>query len=346
MYFDVEKYAFINAKIKGMKSRLFDDNKYRQLLETTQLDALIKALSETGYAPDLADIDTKEVDITEITRALDKSLIATYNKILKYFTPEKENDFIYSIISKYEVENIKIILRGKFKGVSAPIISDAINPTTGKSEVDYEALINSRDVAEFVSLLDGSIYGKYLKRALPLFEKDRRTAILENPLDMTYYIRIWENMGCLSGTDRRVMKIFLGTFFDITNIMVALRYRLYYDVPIEIVKDTIFPVNFRITKNELNMLAETNKDEYRGIFDNTYYGKIVGKYKDLPDLEMGLYRIMMNTTKHILSGSPFHIGTIVGFFALKEIEVANLKSIAEGKRHNLSEEEILENLIY
>ena len=345
MLLKVEKYSFINAKIRGMKSRLFDGARYKQLLETTQLDALIKALIDTDYGEELSELGSGDIEITEVTKALDRSLIATYKTILKFFTPKKENDFIVNLISRLEVENLKIILRGKFKGISPIMISDALIPTNGLSGVDYDGLINSKDIDEFVSDLAQTRYGVPLRHVLPFFMRDRRTALLERPLDETYYTTMFENLKNLASDDKEIMRRYVGTIIDCFNIMGTLRYRLYYEVPADIVKTIIIPIKYRLTKTELESLIQATEGDYKNVVDSSYYGRHVGDYRDLPELEMGLNRIMAAAARKVLSGSPFNIGTIIGYLALKELEVGNLKCIAEGKRHNLTEDEISESLV-
>ncbi|MBN1572024.1 MAG: V-type ATPase subunit [Deltaproteobacteria bacterium] len=345
MLLEVEKYSFINAKIRGMKSRLFDGARYKQLMETTQLDAFVKALIDTDYGDTLLGLGSGEAEITEVTRAFDRSLIATYKTILKFFTSKKENTFIAHLISRLEVENLKIILRGKFKGISPVLISDALIPTNGLSNIDYDRLINSKDVDEFVSDLGSTRYGISLRQVLPLFVKDRRTVLLERPMDETYYFSMFENLKNLTGNDEKIMKGYIGTIIDCFNIMGTLRYRLYYDVPSDAVKSMIIPIRYRLAKTELESLTRATEEDYRDIINSSYYGRHVGSYGDLPELEMGLNRIMAASARKVLSGSPFNIGTIIGYLALKELEVGNLKCIAEGKRHNLAEDEISASLV-
>lgn len=346
MILAVQKYSFINAKVRGMKSRLLDSSKYRQLLETTQLDAFLKALLETDYATELLELDSKEPKITEITDALDRSLLLTFDIILKFFRAKDESALIHRLITKIDIENLKIIIRGKKRGIGPLQISDSLSPANGFSEIDCDELINSRDMEHLVSLLGRTPYEKPMTKALPLFESEGRTAILERVLDETYYNELWGLIENLSGNDQKIMKIYLGTFFDIINIMTILRYRLYYDIEPDEVKEMVTPMRYVLNKTEISSLCNATEEDFFEIVEDTYYGRRVGEVKNLTDLEIGLYRILRATAARLLSkGAPFHLGTIVGYLALKEMEVTNLKSIAEGKRHQLSEEEISENLV-
>jgi vacuolar-type H+-ATPase subunit C/Vma6 len=108
----------------------------------------------------------------------------------------------------------------------------------------------------------------------------------------------------------------------------------------------VIPMRYVLNKTEIASLCGATEEDFFEIVEDTYYGRRVGEVKNLTDLEIGLYRILRATAARLLSkGAPFHLGTIVGYLALKEMEVTNLKSIAEGKRHQLSEEEISENLV-
>jgi V/A-type H+-transporting ATPase subunit C len=345
MLLDVMKYSFINAKIRAMKSSLLRDTIYQQLLETTHLDAFVKVLMETVYSVELSAVDTKNPQISDVIVALDTNLVKYYQAILKYFMVRDENNFIRLLLSRLEIENIKIIIRGKFKGITPAMIGDNLVPTDGLSRLDFEELIGSKDVEQFVSLLAGTRYEAPLKHALPIFERDRRTAVLERPLDNLYFLDMAKAIKTLSRADYYVTRTYLGTFCDITNIMIILRYRLFFAMPSDEVMTMYIPFGYRLTRTEAVILSRTTEDDYREALAKTHYGKRVTNFKMLSDLEMGFGIILMALTKKILMGYPFHIGTIMGFLALKETEVANLKSIAEGKRHGLSEGQIGESLI-
>ncbi|MBN1880537.1 MAG: V-type ATPase subunit [Deltaproteobacteria bacterium] len=328
-----------------MKSRLLDDVRYRQLLETTSLEGFLKILQETAYAPQLMDIDSGNPDITEISRALDQNLLMTYHTIFKFFTPKVESSFLFQLLGKLEVENLKIILRGKYKGISSPIISDTLIETNGYSALDFDELLNSKDIANFISALSSSPYGRMLEKTLPLFEKEHRTVVLERCFDRVHYTRLWGTMNELSGVDKNMVKMYLGTFFDITNIMIILRYRIFYDMGPEEVKAMIHPMRYKMNAEEAKRLSMVTKEDYRDVFAGTYYGRRVGPYQNLSQLERSLNLILLSVIRKMLTGPPFHIGTVVAYLSLKEIEVTNLKSIAEGKRHALGAEEISDVLI-
>jgi len=345
MLLDVMKYSFINAKIRAMKSRLIKDPIYQQLLETTHLDAFVKVLMETEYSPEISGVDVKTPDISDVISALDEHLIKCYRTILQFFKIKTENDFIRVILSRLEIENLKIIIRGKFKGITSIMISDNLIPVDGVSNLNFEELVNSRDVEHFVSMLVKTRYERVLKDALPVFERDRRTAVLERPLDALYFIDLIRSIKTLSAVDGDIMKSYIGTFCDINNIMLILRSRLYFDLPSDDIMSMYIPYGYRLSKNEAIQLSKTTEDDFREVLAKNHYGRRVTNIKSLTDLEMGLLNILTYQTKKILMGYPFHIGTVAGFLALKEIETGNLKSIAEGKRHALPEGQIRESML-
>jgi V/A-type H+-transporting ATPase subunit C len=345
MLLDVMKYSFINAKIRAMKSRLLRDSFYQLLLETTHLDAFVKALMETDYSRELSEVDMKTPDISEVIAALDRNLIDTYKTILQFFKVRTENDFIRIILSRLEIENIKIVIRGKFKGITSVMIADNLIPAEGVSSLNFEELINSRDVEHFVALLAKTRYERPLSDALPVFERDRRTAVLERPLDALYYLDLVRSIKTLSDADTQIMKTYLGTFCDVNNIMLILRSRLFFDLPSDDIMSMYIPYGYRLSRGEAVALSKTGEDDYREVLAKTHYGKRVTSFKTLAELEMGLLSILTYQTRKMMMGYPFHIGTVAGFLALKETETGNLKSIAEGKRHALSEGQIRDSLL-
>ncbi|MCI0482938.1 MAG: V-type ATPase subunit, partial [Candidatus Dadabacteria bacterium] len=105
------------------------------------------------------------------------------------------------------------------------------------------------------------------------------------------------------------------------------------------------PIAYHFRRSDAVRLAKAGEDDYRDVLAQSYYGKRVKSFSSLSDLESQLNLLLIHATKKMLTSYPFHIGTIVGYLTLREVEIANLKTIAEGKRHFLSGAEIKENLV-
>ena len=107
------EYAYVNARIKAMKGRLLDQSLLEQLINKPDIDSLITELEKTTYREELEKAGVLYSGINRIEVAIRKDLIKTFRTILNLIKGDDTEAYLAIVLHRWDVQNIKTILRGK-----------------------------------------------------------------------------------------------------------------------------------------------------------------------------------------------------------------------------------------
>ena len=107
-------YGYINARMRGMKSRLLSHRALDDLILKPDLESLIADLENSPYRDDIIEAKGRSSGILCIESALRQNFIKTFRKIQDFSKQEVEaGQYIGIFLHRWDVQNIKTILRGK-----------------------------------------------------------------------------------------------------------------------------------------------------------------------------------------------------------------------------------------
>jgi ATP synthase A1 C subunit len=344
----VSKYAYVNARIGGMKSYLLREEDLRGLIESRNIDEAVSLLKSTNYGSEIS-----ESNILSLELQLKKSLYRDYLKLINCVEGRPE-EFIHNMARKYEIDTIKSIIKMKFLNISLP---EYLIPFGKIDEEVIERLLRAEGVIGVIKVLKGTEYYEPLSGArLSETEvedkggsetKERELPYL-NALDLYYFDGVKESMEKLSKKDRSIVKRFVGFNIDLSNLLMALRLR-----GVEGATDEFFIEGgesftakhfFRVRQLEnLSRLPDVVPGRFVEI---TTEG--LEKYSGMNSLiafELITKRKLLKESKKLFLGDRFHIGTIIAYLNLKENEISNLIKILKTKDEFFSTKEIEELLV-
>jgi V/A-type H+-transporting ATPase subunit C len=173
-------YAYTNTRVRVMKSKLIDPIEYSKLMKMS-LDQIARYLQETDYKKEIDLLGTKYEEANLIEYAINQNLANSFKKILN-FSLKDSRKTINFFLKKYDVWNIKTILRGKQSKENAEeIIQDLIPAGELKEEFLIEVIKKTNSVQEAIESFKKTSYYETLKKhASNLTE-------LEDALDIEYH---------------------------------------------------------------------------------------------------------------------------------------------------------------
>ncbi len=179
-------YAYTNTRIKAMKAKLLKKEDYQKFLKMS-LAEIARYLQETEYNKEITELAVRFSGINLIEYASNKNLENTFAKILGFaLLQPKEQVRLY--LRRYDVANIKTILRGKFSKTSNEKISKEIIASGEFSRAFLENVIKeSSNAADAIEHFKETEYYSILKE----FSNDLTK--LEDELDKSYYITVLGN---------------------------------------------------------------------------------------------------------------------------------------------------------
>ncbi len=334
------KYSFANAKIRAMLSYLLAPETLASLLETKDVYDLMDALKKTPYKEIIEKTDQENPDIKYLEKELLKSDIAAYRKVYGALSGKAEKEFVFLLLERYELEELKVALRIWHKKIQVDL-DDYIIEQHICRQIDFKKIIQAGVVEEVILLLDETPYLKPLLKIKDKFKERNSLFYLEAALDVDYYTRLNKQVSFFSGIDQKAARKILGVLVDTENINWLIRLRKYYSLGIGEMLEFVLPGGRRI-----------NKDTVRSFYTTDGLAKVVesialGPYAKIKDLveenvaliENFLYEFLSREVKVALSGFPFTIGTVLGYLILKHRETRNIVSLLNAKYYGWKRQE-------
>ena len=119
------RYAYINAKVRAMKSRLLNRADFENLAGVAGQCGLVECLKTTSYGEKRGHFPSSFDGVIEMYY---KDLFSCYRKIIKSISGSRKR-LIEHLYQKYELENLKLILRMVCSGKFNKNIEELLLPT-------------------------------------------------------------------------------------------------------------------------------------------------------------------------------------------------------------------------
>lgn len=347
------EYDYINARIKGMKSRLLAPPVFETLILKPDVESIIAELENTSYKQEIEKATVQYSGIKCIEVALRKDFTNAFRKILGFMKGGESETYINILLSRWDIQNIKTILRGKNIHMTSAEIVECLVPAGQLDDTTLIELIKQPDVKAVIDLLAtwGIEYAKPLTRNFKEYSDKRDLSILEYAIDKFYYENALEKLGEDSYDDRIILDM-ITTEIDVTNIKNVLK--MIRD-KIEIEEAEGFLINDGAKLNRERLLAMIRTGTLEGaikVLDATPYKFLselpadVFKTEKVSVFEKELEKYLIKRGISRFLGDPLSIAVAVGYVWAKYNEITNIRIIARCKTADITEKEIREELIY
>jgi V/A-type H+-transporting ATPase subunit C len=338
---ELAKYSFANAKIRAMLSCLIKSDMFSKLMDAKDIYEVIDGLKGTVYYDILSKYPAQIKDLKIIEKEILKNDIDAYYKVYDAISSKNERDFVFILTERYEIEQLKAILRIWHKKAQVDIGEYLI----GKAichDIDFHKIAAAQNIEEIILLLDHTPYKKPLMEARDKFKEKGSVFYLEVSLDTDYYKRLGLCVDRFSAMDRKIAKKILGIEIDIENINWLVRLKKYYSFGVGDILPLLISGGDRIQKDNIINLYMSN-----GV-SSVVESIAVGPYAQIKRLinenvgliENFLCEILMKEIKRALAGFPFTIGILLGYLILKRSETRNVISLLYAKSYGWKKEEV------
>lgn len=147
-------YGYINARIRGMKSRLLSHRELDDLVLKPDLDTLLADLENGPYREDIIEAKVHFSGVLCIEYALRQNFIRTFRKIQNFTKAEEEAEqYIRIFLHRWDVQNIKTVLRGRNIHATPDEILGCLVPAGEQDEPTFRELLRQPDIRATIDLL-------------------------------------------------------------------------------------------------------------------------------------------------------------------------------------------------
>jgi len=346
-------YGYVNARIRGMKSRLLDHHAFDEMLFRPDLNSVISDLEKTPYHDEIAEAKKTCVGILCIELALRKNFARTFRKILKMVKGTEAERYIRIFLHRWDIQNIKTIIRGKNIHVTNDEILECLVPAGELDEATLSELIKQPDVRAVIDMLAtwDIVYSHPLTKKFPEFSEKRDLAILECELDRFYYQEGLDTLKTSTYNDVLIRNALMGEI-DTVNIKTLLRVvrdRIEWDIAQDffISGGRDFSVSSLKHLAGLHSVEEVLKELGPTKFGFlSEYGEEVQKTQKISILEKQLDKYLIRKGVSAFGGEPLSIASIIGYFWAKYNEITSIRIISRCKTADLTEDQVREELVY
>ena len=316
-------YGYINARVRGMKSKLLGSSFMQAALDGTDYRAFVATLSQSPYMRELEEAQARHEGLAIVDSAVARNFYNTSRSMLN-FADGKPRELIGMLLLRYDLGNVKTIARGKHAGKEADEIRSSLFPAGELKPVVLEEAAAAADMASAAQLLaftHNEIGGAFLKAARR-YQNDNDLYALELALDKAYFkavLKRAEHAGAPAELKRHLQRE-----IDATNLRTALKLRGR-----GVDHDLFVPGGKEISQATFDaIMLDTEGSALLALADTSFAA--VANTSDLSSAEAAIRDVLDRSAKR-LAADPLDIGVVVDFLRRKEAEAAMVRLLARGK---------------
>jgi len=345
MIFAAARYAYPNAKVRALRSRRLTAQDRHFLLEARDFSSFLTYLVTTTYGRALPNLEEEKTDPGILERRLARSLMEDYAKVTRSLRGKREQEMVLALFSRFEAENLKVLLRALFSGRGKQAVSHLLYPLGKLSALPWDDLWACNNPAEIADLLIRTPFGQALRHAIPQYNVQGRLFPLEMALDLSCFQRLKQAIsGLRSRSDRKAAKRILGPYVDILNILWVIRLKIHYGLSHEEIVNYSLPGGELLTLSHLHRLARA--EDVSSFLEQMPrpLQKKVQEVREWEDFHQYLETWLLRLITRLFAGPPFHIGIEIAFLLEKEMELTSFITLLEAKVQGLSPDKTVKKL--
>ena len=335
-------YAYAVAKVKAKKASLLGDEAYAKMLMMS-LPEISRFISESGYQKEMAELAGRIEGIDLIEHATYRNMAEIFSGIL-HSTQGELRDMISAYLTKWDMWNIKVILRGKTYGVDIESIKEDLVPAGMLDTAMLDKLLSLESSKDILAEVERMEHIEIPPEAVNAFNTDGRLRDIEDHLDKLYY------KGLLFMTDassrpKRLFQDYIRREIDTINLETILILKMEGIRGDDVLK-YIIPDGKQIDKKLVTQLAnaESISAAVNDLAQLDFYEDIKealdAETRSLKDLVAGMKKYHMRQAKKFSHLYPLSVVPIIDFMIHKNVEVDNIRIIARGIESGIDKDTI------
>ncbi|MBI1822214.1 MAG: V-type ATPase subunit [Nitrospirae bacterium] len=347
----MDDYAYLNARIRFLRSELLDPRVYGELMSLPDLISARGVLGKTVYEKVLGDSSDRP-SLSRLEAGIREEWARTVNKIHQ-MTDGRPKAYLQGLTAWWEGENLKAILRGKTNHFGEQEIFSILLPIGSLNPSALRELVRQPSVQGMVDRLVAwrSPYAKPLNIALKNQPDLKRLDLLELSLDRFIFEEVFKKI-TNGGQDASLFHQLAGLMVDKLNLLTA--FKVFReggfaasdpaDYFIRGGNHVILKVFQKVARaQDLNDAIEMiKKTPYSGVVAGI---KPEGELFPALRLEIGLNRFILRRARKMGVDDPLGFGLIAGYFLQKYFEVVNLRMIFRTKSYGMYDSDIRSLLV-
>lgn len=326
----ISHYAYLNARVSILANRLSSEARFTEILQQP-----LGQLGMSGLDEGL--INAKPVNHQMIEQAWLQNLLDDF-KVLVRPLVGKAKALLIHWLRKYEIVNLKTIVRGKMAGDTT--IAERLIELGSIATLSVETLLRTESVNELLRRLDNSPYGNIARQARQIFELNHQLYALDAAIDRHYLVELDQHMRALHKTQQAHLLPLMRIFMDRFNLLWLLRYRFAYHLSPTETYYLLLPTNYQLNPTNLVTLVEINTfQEVIAHLPPKLQELLVGT-EHIATIESRINAEIRRVAHYTLRWHSFSLAKVIAYMTLRELEMHRILAILKGKSLGLQPTQI------
>ncbi|GGL01585.1 V-type ATPase subunit [Deinococcus radiotolerans] len=318
-------YGYINGRVRMMRTALVEARSLDEAASSVNYQEFLRQISETPLREDLGDATAQGAGLAQLDEALSRNYLKAIAHLRSIAVGQPARE-IESLLLRYDLQNVKTLVRGVLTGRSADDIVGGLIPAGTVPWSVLQGAAQSADVASLAQTLAvaGGKLGQILRSAVSSGASSLLD--LEVALDQGYYRAV------LAGVRGTHVRRYFTREIDIRNLLIARQLRgsaanVRYFIP----------GGRDVTESDFLRLAGG---------DNAVAADLqpIAEAADLGTAEAVARRLLDEASRNVAMADALGPGVALDYLRRKEQEIARLRLIGRAKFYGLSKDELVKEL--
>ncbi|WP_206076355.1 V-type ATPase subunit [Marinitoga lauensis] len=202
------KFPALMAKIKVLNSRILNDNDFQNLININSVIEIADYLkNNTHYDKSFKNEDIEKLHRRDVEILLRKSMLEDLYNIF-FFLPIEGQKFFKLMEKRFEIENIKFILRSLHSNHSEYITKEKLFPLNHKT-VNEDTLVSITSFEDVLNVFKNTIYEPIINSVYQNYVKTRKIQYLLNAFDFWYFTKMKSVLSIMPSFGKNLKNYFI-----------------------------------------------------------------------------------------------------------------------------------------
>lgn len=232
---------------------------------------------------------------------------------------------------KYELFNLKALIRGKIAGLDAATIEAQLYDLRPLNRLDVRELLQTENVAELLRTLEQGPYHELARQARQVYEQKNEPFSLDATIDQGYYSGLMRQAKNCDPEDRPPLTRLIGTLIDQQNLLWLLRYRFVYQLPPSETYYLLVPQGLRLHRERLLQLVEIRSFEQVLESLPAPLNELLADANSPSEVESRLEAHLAEQARLLVNATDSAVASALAYLMLRELDLRRLFAVIRGK---------------
>lgn len=328
--------AYLNTRVSLYAERLWQSDNFEALLRApdAEMANVLGARGLPQLATGFGSQDPLSLEQRIIAQTLDETRV-----LIRPLTGEARSFLIYWT-ARFEVSNVKTLLRGKMTGERPAVLLTRLTPMGSFGRLDSQDLAHAEDVGELLRRLEAGPYAGIVRHARRAFEQSHDPFNLDAALDRGYYEGLAQRALPLETCAGPGFRVLMANMIDRINLVWLLRYRFNYNLPPAQVYFLLVGSHYSLNGARLRELAALGSLEaVLAALPQGWRARLAAA-TDIPAVFSIMDRVAAEHAQKVMRSNAPGISRAFAYMLLRERDLRAVRAVLRGRHLGLSAADI------